>query len=906
MRGTLLSLLFPFLSWGQQINSYRNPDKDNPRRRDNSSQLGPRNVQGDNSTLGDSWDYATVSGTGKFCPERDSCNFGRHSRGSLELDWKSRNCFCDNDCSLYGDCCIDARVFDNRLQKENYGLFGCVHLRQYGDIYMRETCADDWDLPNIRQACTNTNCANNNCADPFGSLPVTHRESGVTYRNYYCAVCNRAGYGVQFWKPRLECPTLHGYNERFKNITDSYLFQNLKQNRAGQWGVELDDLGGGISVFHDCFIDPYVPSPELLERSVRKCNNVDMIHSCPAEFSDGETVRLCESYTGVMYSTGDTAYRNVHCALCNSVTVSDLICLNLNNMLRSGFVHDFNPHSFAVLFDIDRNSVDNVGVGQVAPCGEGELWDPFFRKCRNVICGEAGHLFIRGQCYPPGDVPQETTEDAIVTDLLVTDPVTTTEVITVAATQTMETTTRFSSQTTTDSSSIRFPTILTTTKTTTSTTTTTTTISTTSRPASTSSIASIIFPVTTSTMSSTSSTTSTTTTTTTSDPPSSTSDGFRQCLKFSLSPGEFRLTADGIYIPKWDKILSSGQYRVRGESVNVCVPESEFSWTVGKFSPVMGYVTVSCLGVSLLCLVLHLLATCLAPELQNLSGKNLASFSISLLSGYTCFLLNMFASTLDLLQCSIVAVVMYYSFLSSFFWMLVISFDVARTLKLAATELRLSSGGQWSSYFLYCVIGWGVPAAAAVSATVIDLAEIAAVPDNYRPGFVSSYNSSTTGRTDLCWFSSRDALLVYFVLPFAGIMCLNIVFFVSSAFLVWEATRSSAKITTTGPRTNFLLYLRLGVLMGMTWTTGLVAGVVDKEEVWYTFMVLNSLQGLFILLFFSCTKKVLRSVRDRLCRRGEEEDDTWKCSNTSGRKTSQDTVRHSGYDQYHKYDQRYY
>ena len=80
---------------------------------------------------------------------------------------------------------------------------------------MRETCADDWDLPNIRQACTNTNCANNNCADPFGSLPVTHRESGVTYRNYYCAVCNRAGFGVQFWKPRLECPTLHGYNERY-------------------------------------------------------------------------------------------------------------------------------------------------------------------------------------------------------------------------------------------------------------------------------------------------------------------------------------------------------------------------------------------------------------------------------------------------------------------------------------------------------------------------------------------------------------------------------------------------------------------------------------------------------------------------------------------------------------------
>jgi hypothetical protein len=50
----------------------------------------------------------------------------------------------------------------------------------------------------------------------------------------------------------------------------------------------------------------------------------------------------------------------------------------------------------------------------------------------------------------------------------------------------------------------------------------------------------------------------------------------------------------------------------------------------------------------------------------------------------------------------------------------------------------------------------------------------------------------------LCWFSSRKALVVYFVTPFCCIMILNSVFFVSSACLVWESSKSTAKITTTG------------------------------------------------------------------------------------------------------------
>jgi len=379
-----------------------------------------------------------------------------------------------------------------------------------------------------------------------------------------------------------------------------------------------------------------------------------------------------------------------------------------------------------------------------------------------------------------------------------------------------------------------------------------------------------------------------------------------------------------VYVPAYDKTYIEGEYLLSEGSVYVCQPPHIFSGT-DKFSPVMGYVTFACLGVSLVCLVVHLVISCIAPELQNLSGKNLFSLSLALVGAYASFLANMFTNDISEISCFVLAVVMYYFYLAVFFWMLNIGFDVARTLKLATTELRLTSGAQWGKYLAYSFVGWVVPALIVAAAVVIDVMNFEEIPEQFKPGFGSSL-------IGLCWFSRRTPLLIYFVIPFSIIMSLNLVFFLVSACIVWETTRSSAKITTSGPKTNFYLYLRLFVLMGLSWIAGVVAGVLDREEVWYIFLVFNTLQGLFILVFFSCSKKVVTSVKERVC--GHYQEDTNSTWQWSGRikskelldsRESQDSalsgrssVCHTGsgthpfkysatsYDQYHKYDQRFY
>jgi hypothetical protein len=329
---------------------------------------------------------------------------------------------------------------------------------------------------------------------------------------------------------------------------------------------------------------------------------------------------------------------------------------------------------------------------------------------------------------------------------------------------------------------------------------------------------------------------------------------FSTCAKFELSSGEYEVLPDGqVFVPVYNLTFSNGTFLMQdGGQLLICAITDDDA--ADKFSVDMGYVTFACLGISIVCLLLHVMATAITPELRNLSGKNLLSLTMALLGGYACFIAAMFMHESGSAGCFIVAVCMYYFFLSSFTWMLVISFDICRTLRRATTQLRISAGERWGRFAAYSATGWLTPMVLVAFTVAVDLMqESSGVPEEFWPKF---------GQSDLCWFSSKKALLVYFAVPFACIVCINVVLFVLSACMVYTAMRDNAVAHTTscGPKTNFYLYLRLAVIMGLTWTIGLVAAFVDEEAVWYGFVAFNTLQGLFIFITFTCTRKVMGSI----------------------------------------------
>ena len=65
-------------------------------------------------------------------------------------------------------------------------------------------------------------------------------------------------------------------------------------------------------------------------------------------------------------------------------------------------------------------------------------------------------------------------------------------------------------------------------------------------------------------------------------------------------------------------------------------------------------------------------------------------------------------------------------------------------------------------------------------------------------------------------------------------------------------------------RVGFLLYIKLSTLLGLTWVFGLVASIMDMPSLWYPFIILNSLQGTFIFVFFDLKWRVYYTAYEKL------------------------------------------
>ena len=660
----------------------------------------------------------------RTCYPRATCA-GIQAGKNDEPDWHERNCMCDADCPRFGDCCADSALFEVAEQRRATSALSCVELRRYGGVYMLATCPPAWEDADGRRRCEDPDVA----ADPVGAgMPVSDSQTLLTYRNAHCARCHGAltPSRALVWTPRLECRTVPA-GARADAV------DLLWDRRLRRWTVSVN------GTVHTCVVDPVMP--EQVEHRVRRCL-AGMVRACAVDWSNADVRRRCEAYTAVVYN-GGTTYRNAHCAMCNAVPTQVLQCVQMQTVFKA--VNDFGSAAFSVLLDL--------GLGRIRACPQRwQLYDPFYKRCRAVLCPHLSSHESSDSCVPSPPHPEV----------------------------------MIYSYNANNASAVRL----------------------------------------------------------------------NSCRRFALEPDAFLLGPgnNSAWVPEYGINFSAGHFHVTPDGeLEICADDlgTEF---VDKFSPSMGIVTAAGLGVSVFFLLIHLLAVALVPELRNLSGKNLASLCVALLIAYTSFVIGRVLGRAAGMACIVTAVITFYSFLAAFAWMLLLAFDVWRSLRLASRALRVSSGRQWRRFAAYSACAWLWPAAVVAAALFVESAGPGTVDDRLRPGFgVLS-----------CWFARRWALLAFFAGPLAIVMVLNVIFFASAAVMVAATAPAGTSSGAAGARRDFRMYIRLALMMGLTWAVGLVAGALDNEMVWYAFVALNTLQGLFIFLAFTCTEKVVRGLGSSL------------------------------------------
>ncbi|XP_065214303.1 G-protein coupled receptor Mth-like [Planococcus citri] len=264
-------------------------------------------------------------------------------------------------------------------------------------------------------------------------------------------------------------------------------------------------------------------------------------------------------------------------------------------------------------------------------------------------------------------------------------------------------------------------------------------------------------------------------------------------------------------------------------------------------------IAINCgLSASILLLGFHLLVFALVDDLRNLMGKNLASFCTALLLEYTSTLIS---GQLKGTACYVNEIAAYYFIMASAFWMLTMSFDVRQTVHSSTNEMALSgsnnTGKQGKKFVFYSLWSWLMPAL--LTALVFFIL----------PKLISDFDLDYQDfNREKCSFLETDMMYIFVTSVFGIILAVNTYFFISSVIRIYT-TQSAVRRTTNNMKFKnyFQLYSRLAIIMGVTWTAEFIIYYYEFDILCLTFKIINTFEGLFIVLAFTCRKEVLLNVK---------------------------------------------
>ncbi|XP_029349006.1 adhesion G protein-coupled receptor F4 [Echeneis naucrates] len=320
-----------------------------------------------------------------------------------------------------------------------------------------------------------------------------------------------------------------------------------------------------------------------------------------------------------------------------------------------------------------------------------------------------------------------------------------------------------------------------------------------------------------------------------------------------------------IYCVSWSNSTrqwSSDGCEWKGGGKCFCTHLSSFAILMSKHPitlPAMKEITVVGLSVSIIsltiCIVIQLIVWSAVVKSNTLYIRQVANFNISLCSllGDCCFLATN-QPKISKAWCVTVTVLKHFCYLSMFFWMLCLS-----CILLYQAVFVFHNVGK--KIYLKCslVLGYVCPFLI-VSVTFL----------SYSAGAENSYYSMET-----CWLVYNGPFrgsIHSFVLPIAIIVFINV--FTMGVVIVklldLQKTETANENDKTAAKTVMRTIILLTPVFGVTWLLGFGVMLLDLTSgyvvyaVNYAFVLLNTFQGLFILLTTCLGDK---STRDALLRR---------------------------------------
>ena len=320
---------------------------------------------------------------------------------------------------------------------------------------------------------------------------------------------------------------------------------------------------------------------------------------------------------------------------------------------------------------------------------------------------------------------------------------------------------------------------------------------------------------------------------------------YLQCPQIKLYDEEYSIENGTLLLNKSGERIPPKQYELRNRSVYICINKRRRQEKIPLFDmPDADLIQTVTYILSILALMTTIFIYIRSSSVRSLHGKTLVSLSISLIGGQLTSLLQLGNST----WCKIVAIIMHYSWLAAFGWMTMISFDMARTFFGRQQTAIADTRENRKRYFIYSIVGWIVPGLIVIVCIILDNVDVF---DTVQIGY---------GKGTGCFLSGMKALFIFFNVPHMLSVLFNIVAFILTVYGI-SHKRMAAPGSKRSDRLFFFVYLKLFVVMGITWLFAIIASSTGHIVFWYLHFILNGLQGVFVFISFSLRANIWKKMK---------------------------------------------
>ena len=300
-----------------------------------------------------------------------------------------RHCYCDHLCQYFGDCCygFEETCSVARLDFEEATKFlphlHCVPLAGRSHQYIRivTSCPENSATADERQR---QSCEK---ADRYirERTFVTDMQTGMVYRNAYCALCHGVGFGfLEFWKiGNKDCPCIHG---TIRDTIEDYF--NITKNKKETCEIGKN-LGKPAAVRKCDRRDNGKPGYTTMCLQWQRWTSFRFRPGCDVMGNrNASLARECHVYLMPTHVTTAPTnhYKNPFCAACSGndgrFEYSGPECFQFSVRVLDCQIGDIRPPKGGIEGGDLSGLLDLVGAGYGTCHTVGEIFDPVDNVCR--------------------------------------------------------------------------------------------------------------------------------------------------------------------------------------------------------------------------------------------------------------------------------------------------------------------------------------------------------------------------------------------------------------------------------------------------------------------------------------------------------------------------------------------